>query len=62
MKKGIFKNRQRPMCYLVIFWRPILAPTTTAPKSGKSPVSPLIVVLRYFSWPQRSTRETILSL
>lgn len=34
-KKGIFKNRHNPICYLVIFWRPMFAPTTTQPKSLK---------------------------
>lgn len=48
MKKGILRKRQSPMCYFVIFCRPILAPTTTQPKSGVSPVSPLIVVFKYF--------------
>ncbi len=62
MKKGIFRKRHNPMCYLVIFCKPMLAPTMTAPKSGESPVSPLIVVFKYFSWPQRSTKDTILSL
>lgn len=60
IKKGILRKRHSPMCYFVIFCRPILAPTTTHPKSGVSPVRPLIVVLRYFSCPQRSTRATIL--
>lgn len=61
-KNGIFKNRQRPICYLVIFWRPMFAPTTTHPKSGESPVKPFIVVLRYFSWPHKSTSDIILEL
>ena len=68
-KKGILRKRQSPICSRVIFCRPMLAPTTTHPKSlnknnsyGDRPVSPLIVVLRYFSWPQRSTKETILEL
>ena len=59
-KKGILRKRQSPMCSLVIFCRPMLAPTTTQPKSGTSPVSPLMVVLRYFSCPQRSTKDIIL--
>lgn len=61
-KNGIFKNKQSPMCSLVILERPILAPITTQLKSGARPVSPLIVVFKYFSWPHRSTRETILAL
>ena len=32
-KNGIFKNRHKPMCYLVIFCSPMFAPTTTHPKS-----------------------------
>jgi hypothetical protein len=48
-KKGIFKNKHRPMCYLVILERPMFAPTTTHPKSGARPVNPLIVVFKYFS-------------
>jgi hypothetical protein len=31
MKKGIFRKRQSPMCYLVIFCIPILAPIITTP-------------------------------
>ena len=69
MKNGILRKRHNPICSLVIFWRPILAPTTTQPKFlhkvlyyGSRPVSPLIVVLRYFSWPHKSTNEIILWL
>lgn len=60
MKKGIFRKRHSPICSFVIFCMPIFAPTTTHPKSGVSPVNPLIVVFRYFSCPHRSTREIIL--
>lgn len=61
-KNGIFKNKQSPICYLVILDKPIFAPTTTHPKSGARPVSPLMVVFKYFSWPHRSTMEIILAL
>lgn len=47
-KNGIFKNKQSPICSLVILETPILAPTTTQPKSGANPVKPLIVVFKYF--------------
>ena len=61
-KNGIFKNKQRPICYLVIFDKPMFAPTTTQPKSGARPVNPFIVVFKYFSWPHKSTMEIILAL
>lgn len=61
-KKGIFKKRHKPICSLVIFERPIFAPTTTQLKSGANPVKPFMVVFKYFSWPQRSTNDIILVL
>lgn len=61
-KNGIFRKMHNPICYFVIFCKPMLAPTTTQPKSGVSPVRPLIVVFKYFSWPQRSTKDIILEL